>query len=286
MTPEDFRIKLGNGNWEYFDRSGVSLDMIFEAAADWAAAAKGIERPWLCWNVDPDWNVVQQRLVRSAGWTPLVGFDPRVGPPPVEDGAVLIDFNARLKLPVMWMHFPMEFVHLFAPRLAFWHSDLLVRPAKMRSLADRFAALPDGTTAAVKPRQGWRGLLHPKRLRYWELIGCTTAGASRDAFAKGAGWWVSFADHPSNSPEERLRRSSYYWDAGTGIRYWHKHCGGKVDLIPESFVEEGHFTRIGRKDYKLASPDNHLRDLAKELPLNFELAECCRKLGLEQFLAR
>jgi hypothetical protein len=98
--------------------------------------------------------VLQQRLVKEAGWTPVVGFDPRAGAPPVEPGAILIDFNRHFQFPVMFFMFPLEFVFLFAPRLAFWHADLLCRTSRVRELAATFDALKDGEMAAVLDRAG------------------------------------------------------------------------------------------------------------------------------------
>jgi hypothetical protein len=91
--------RIDTGNWEAFQ--SYPIEHVFEIAATWRARVKGEKKLWLCWNVSPRWSVVQQRLARLAGWTPLVGFDPRVGPPPVEPGAILIDFNEGLarKLP-------------------------------------------------------------------------------------------------------------------------------------------------------------------------------------------
>src|SRR5947209_5182610 len=109
--------RCGTGNW---GASPPSLGEMFAAAKDWADALRGIERPWLCWNVDPDWCLVQQKLVLEVGWTPIVGSDSG-NPPPLLPGAVYVDFNRRLRLPAMWMHFPLELAFLFCDRLAFWH---------------------------------------------------------------------------------------------------------------------------------------------------------------------
>jgi len=284
LSTEDSLYNAGIGNWEHFGRAGPGLEEVYRATEDWARALDGVAKPWLCWNVDPEWNVAQQRLVRAAGWTPVVGFDPRVGPPPVEPGSILIDFNARFGLPTMWLHFPLEFIHRFADRFAFWHADCLIRTEKMEHLAKLFAELPDGMAAAVDAREGWRVRFRPTRRRYWEVVGCMTRGASADCFAKGCGWWMNFAQHPSNSPAERQARSRYYWDSGAGIRYWHKQLGGRVHVIPEDYIAEGHFTGIGRSDYKRTSPKNHRRNLAGELSLNNDLVACCRKLGLSHIL--
>jgi hypothetical protein len=276
----DIRHATGAGNWRRFRESGVSLDDVHAAAADWAAAVKGVTDPWLCWGVDPDWCRVQQRQVLQVGWTPVVGFDPRVPAPPVEPGAILIDFNARLRLPTMWPHFPIEFAHLWCTRLAFWHADLLLRPEKMQAISDTFFGLPNGWMAAVKPREGIRHWLAGKR-RYWELIGCTTRRASQEAFDRGCGWWMAWPYHPSNSDTVRDWRKRYYWDSGAGIRYWHKHCGGHVHLIPESYVAEGHYTGIGKPSYRRASPQNFQRNLSKELSLNYSLTDACQMLGID-----
>jgi hypothetical protein len=281
MSIEDCRYSVGTGNWEFFERSGITLDDIYESAADWALALKAVKNPWLCWNVDDNWCLVQQRLVNAVGWTPVVGFDPRVHAAPLEPGSILIDFNKKLQLPTMWMHFVLEFIHLFCDRLAFWHTDCLLGQEKMQTLADLFAWLPDGWTAAVQPNESLRARLSRHQRRYWEVVGCTTRDASQNSFDNGCGWWMSFANHPSNSETERSKRSKYYWDHGVGVRFWHKHCGGQVHLIPESYIVEGHFTGTGRKDYRRALPNNFRRDLSRELSSNYDLVDCCRKLGIE-----
>jgi len=107
--------------------------------------------------------------VKHVGWTPVLGFDPRIGPRPVEPGFVLIDFNANFGLPLMLPHFPLEFMFLWADRLAFWHSDLLCRLPVMEGLARRFEALEDGQTTAVLERGGRRNYFNFKRHRFWEL---------------------------------------------------------------------------------------------------------------------
>ena len=78
-------------------------------------------------------------MARLVNWTPVVGYDPRSGvPAKLVPGAVLIDFNADLKLPILYMHFPIDFIFAFAPRLAFWHSDLLCTRDNMQYLVERF----------------------------------------------------------------------------------------------------------------------------------------------------
>jgi hypothetical protein len=118
--------RLGNANWRAFQALDFGLERILSAAAVWKDHLEGIEYPWLVWSIDDDWCYLQQQLVRLVGWTPVVGSDPRSGvPAKLVPGAVLINFNADLKLPILYMHFPIYFIFAFAPRLAFRHSDLL-----------------------------------------------------------------------------------------------------------------------------------------------------------------
>lgn len=276
--------RTGQGNWDTFRKAGLDLSKIMEIAKSWAPHFRGVERPWLCWNVDEDWCLVQQRLVASVGWTPVVGFDrPSARPARSIPGAIVIDFNEGIGLPVLYPHFPLEFAFLFTDRLAFWHSDLLLRPQLMRTMASRFAALRDGQTAATRCDPGLRHMFTLKKQRYWELIGCTTRAASRSQFENGCGWWMEFWNHPNGPEIERADRRRYYWDHGTGIYYWHKRKHGDVVVIKDKAIHEGHFTKIGKKDYKSAfarnTPDSQ-RVMKQELKDNFDLIAACQKLGL------
>lgn len=284
IARSDDLMRCGIGNWKAFVQSGCTVDAVLEAAQDWKAALAGIELPWLCWSVDPDWCLVQQQLVQSVGWTPVVGYDPRAGQPSVLPGSVLIDFNRSLALPVMYPHFPLEFAFACCDRLAFWHSDLLLRQEQMAAFAEMFETLADGEMAAVAPMRGLSGFLHPRRARFWELLGCMTRGASQSNFDNGCGWWVNFAWHP-NCPSERERaiRAKYHWECGVGIKYWHTKISRSVRVIPEKDVAEGHFTRINATGYQAASPTNWNRDLRKDLTRNFTLADALTKLSLERY---
>jgi hypothetical protein len=273
---------LGHGNWKEFS---LPLDIVYRAAAEWKQALTGVDRPWLCWNVSARWCVLQQRLVREAGWTPVVGFDPRAGTPPIEPGAILIDFNRHFQFPVMFFMFPLEFAFLFAPRLAFWHADLLCRASRMRQLAEVFHALKDGDMAAVLDTGGRRYRLAFRRHRFWELAGCTTRGASLDQFQKGAGWWRNFAHHP-NCPDdaERALRLKYSDDFGFGAMYWKRRYGGKVVSISSHPIQEGHCTSIAKKDYKRVGPEGDTRNMPAELDLNYDLEQVARRLGIAHLL--
>lgn len=284
FTEERRVFSVGTGDWRFFD---LPMERVHEAAADWKEQLTGVEEPWLCWNVDPDWSLVQQRQVKSVGWTPVVGFDPRVGPPPLVKGAILIDFNKRLKFPTMWMHFPLEFAHLFTKRLAFWHADLILRQGVAEKHARLFRSLRDGEMAAT-PDFGslYRRIFDSRKLRYWEVLGCTTSGASASQFNLGCGWWKGFFSHPAHREDARkvAELSKYYWDCGVGIRYWQKKCNGKVFNLDFVEVNEGHCTGIGRKGYVRKSPNNELRNLSAELAANYELADVCKRLGVAYLL--
>ncbi len=281
MDEEALRFRRGRGDWAGWSDIGEVL----EAAANWEKSFEGIERPWLCWNVNDDWCFLQQRLVVSVGWTPVVGFDPRYGPPEkLVPGAVVVDFNARLRLPMMSMLFPLEFVFLFCEKLAFWHSDLLVPEKDMVRVARTFNSLRQGATAAVRP-MSWRIMLSPKKWRYWELIGCTTRDASRDQFEKGCGWWRNFWYHKNRREDPRNPKwRKYSWDHGVGIMYWKRKYGGKMIGLNERTFSKGHFSRTRKSDYIVVSPNNVFRDLRQDLVRNFDLEVCARELGLESYL--
>ena len=113
--------------------------------------------------------------------------------------------------------------------------------------------------------------------RYFELVGCTTRGASESQFVNGSGWWRNIEYHP-NCPDaaEKARRAPYFYDHGVGIMYWKRHYGGRVHAIPPWSVREEHFAqwaigaqRLGSKSAELAAID---------------IRAAAQKLGLEAFL--
>ncbi len=269
--------RAGTGNWAYFSRP---IEEVMEAAQSWAESVSGIQKPWLCWNVHDDWCLVQQKIVSHLGWTPIVGWDPNLcKSAPIISGAVPIDFNSHLKLKVMWPHVPLEFAFMWTEKLAFWHADLLVRLPKLKKIADLFERLKDGEMAAVLSRGGFRNLLNLRSHRYWELIGCTTKGASKSQFEHGCGWWRHIWKHPNcpNNEKERDRRRKYYYDHGIGIMYWKRHYKGKVYSIPLRPLLEGHFSEVGNPKYRKASCKT------EELNKNFNLNQALEALDLVEF---
>ncbi|MBC7378240.1 MAG: hypothetical protein H7346_12530 [Burkholderiaceae bacterium] len=278
-------MAAGIGNWERFCQSPFTLHDVCAAASYWKRDLQDIERPWLCWNVDDEWCLVQQQMVLEVGWTPLVGFDPRVGMPPLVPGARAIDFNAPFGFSTMYPHFPLEFAFAFAERLAFWHSDLLVPLERMKAYARRFEAISDEEIIATEPALPWRNrIIGPRIRRAWELLGCVSKGGSLSNFEKGCGWWMCFYLHPNcQGHDERRKRMREYWDHGTGVLYWRDHCDGNLSMIPEAELDPGHFTRIRRRDtYKVTGHDDWRRDLSSELSANFSLAKACEAMGLKK----
>src|SRR6516165_1632 len=278
--------KAGTGNWKWF--TPVLQEAVFRAAAQWKDRLAGVEKPWLCWNVSGRWCYLQQRLVQEVGWTPVVGFDPRTGPPPLAEGSILIDFNETLNLPLLWPHVPLEFAFLFSHRLAFWHADLLCRLSVMERLAGQFAGLKDGQLAAVLDRGGLRNRLSFKSHRYWELCGCTTKSAGENQYYNGTGWWRNFQLHPKCVlAQERVKRSTYHYDSGVGILYWQKKYNGSIVPIDINLVKEGHCSEIGNKNYRhLANHFEPTRNLGAEIDLNYSIEEVATRLGIAHLLAQ
>jgi len=280
-TSSDDWYRTGSANWRTFK---LNIQEIKEAAERWADALQGIERPWLCWNVDPEWCLVQQKLVESVGWTPIVGGDPRADAPKLSDSAVLVDFNASFNLPTLHMLFPVEFTFMYCGRLAFWHSDLLVRKNKLQLIAAKFNSLQDGDMVVTEPRRGIKTRLLRQNDRYWELIACTTRAASRSQFENGAGWFSNIPYHPNCPAGDESNRKKVMWDHGGGIKYWtkkYKKPAHKVYTIKESFIEEGHCSRIRNTKYVPQSPTDVRRDLTKDLTYNFDLSIECQRLGID-----
>jgi hypothetical protein len=223
VAPDAYRHHhLGTGDWEAW---GPALGPLEDAIDDWRAQLRGIDKPWLCWSVVDRFCRIQQRLVLEFGWTPVVGHDPLSDAPTILPGSVQFDVNRLLNLPTVWVHFPMEFVYAFAPRMACWHSDLIVSRSNMEHLATVFSQLDDGETAAYRPRGWWM----KRELPCPGLACATTRAASFDQWTRGCGWWKWFAKHPNfNGP---VPVDDVNWDTGRGIWYWQKHFKGRVRRV-------------------------------------------------------
>jgi len=261
----------GTGNWGLFQADDVA--MVETASQEWSSRLEGIEKPWLCWCVNDQWCVLQQKLVLWAGWTPVVGHDTNIESPTLMDGSVYVDFNKDFNYSKMYMHFPMEWVYLFCDRLAFWHSDLLLSFRDMKTCVRIFENLNDGETAAYKTRES---LLRFWKLkgssRFFEVIGCTTRGASLSQFQHGCGWWRNYYRHP-NFRDGDTPLPHEGCDHGFGIMHWHKKYGGKAVHVPVSM--EGH-----------ADANNTRFTISKEEDLenSYSLVGLASALGIAELL--
>ena len=232
------------------------------------------EKPWLCWNVHNDWCRLQQRLLLEVGWTPIVGNDTNVCSPTIEEGSVYLNFNSDLNLPSMWMHFPIEFTFLFSKKLAFWHSDFLCSLNDLEKFAGTFETLSDDSCAAAlarKSRWPWR---EKRQDRYFELIGCTTEGASRSQFENGVGWWRHVERHPNYIPSEN--NPEPYYEHGVGILLWEQRFCGKVIRLDVD-EKSGHCN-------KYVSNKMEKRGKAEELDTYYKINTVAKRLGIDHLL--
>ena len=189
----------------------------------------------------------------------------------------------------MYPHFPIELAFIWIDKLAFWHSDFLIRLDLMKNIARDFQHLKNGSCWVTRPDIGLFRTITGRQKRYWELLGCTTKNASRSQWNHGTGWWMNFYMHP-NCPDnrERKRRKRYYFDHGTGVYFWEKKLRGTVMKIPESLIKEGHFTRIGNPEFKRSTPkgtSDSMRSMEWDLNQNINLSQAAKFLNLENFLS-
>lgn len=272
---------LGNGMWPTFWSLGGTLDDIYHSAEDWCSQLNGIKTGWLIWNAHPQWCYAQQKIVRDLGWTPIVGGDPRLQKPPLIDESRWIDFNRVLRIPYMGPMFPVEFVFLWIEKLAFFHSDLILRYSDFRDISTKFSAVRNGATCATSTFRIGRFWRRPPRA--WELIGCTTSGASQSQYNVGAGWWGNISEHPNcTSEKEKAARENLYWDHGTGILYWKQKYAGNLSLIPLRRVAYGHFSPASKpKKFFRLSDDREGRRLKDQIDHNTSLEAACKEVGLD-----
>ena len=274
----------GTGNWKHFGSQNASR--VLEAAEQWRKEFAGISKPWLCWCVDEDWCWYQQQLVSRCGWTPIVGTDGRAGTPRLIDEAVFVDFNQDLKLPLMWMHFPVEFTHAFTERLAFWHSDCLPPLPVVKEIANQFETLEPNAVMAVDMTRIGLGTRLKRYLknrptgykRFFELVGCTTAAATENQFNSGAGWWRHIAKHPNFQPN-RIGHIPHF-EHGVGIWYWREFFGGNVQPVAVD-VHPYHYSTNNRRYNRTFNKSGRAEGSKhKEMNSSFDLVRIAADLGL------
>lgn len=272
----------GTGNWRALRRSSDDLE---RAAEIWKQELGGVQKAWLCWNMNDKWCLLQQKLILEAGWTPIVGWDPNSkpdGPGKLVSGSLAIDFNKHLKFPVLFPHVPMELAFLWADKLAFWHADLILTREKMRKAVNVFENMNDGDVSAVFSYGGLRTLFKREEHRYWEVLGCITKSASADMFKHGCGWWRHWAKNHLNAPLDEHQisyRRSFCWDHGGGVLFWSKEHKGRINKISEKFIKEGHFSVTSKRNYQKGDSKS------AEMDINFDLEQIAKRFGIVDLLA-
>jgi hypothetical protein len=268
--------RVGSGNWDAFPIA--RLAEIYDAAEHWARELKGIEKPWLCWCVSNSWSVLQQKLIRYVNWTPIVGHDTNISKPVVIPGAIYVDFNAQLRLPRLYPHFVLEWIFLFADRLAFWHSDFLLSREDMMKAARCFEELQQGELAMpwnysapiMRLLGAFRSISNDNRL--FEVVGCNTREASRQQFEEGTGFWRHPEKHPNN---KRLAKDFSQWEHSVGVSLWARRHPDKLKL-PRVDIRTGHAQSwhggLGEHTSKQELLEKHK-----------DILEYAKRLGIESF---
>lgn len=260
------------GNWDAWPPA--RLPDIYRAAEHWAAQVSSIDKPWLCWCVSDPWCILQQRLVLSVGWTPIVGHDTNIAQPTVLPGSIAVNFNADLQLPRLLMYFVLEWVFLFAPRLTFWHVDMLLSHRDMATAARTFEDLAQGQMALphcrANPLLRWLAPYRPISIdnRLFEVIGCNTREASRQQYEEGLGFWRHPECHPNNTT---LPADFPHWEHTIGVSLWARRHPTQ-HIVPKVDIKTGHaatwkFRGLGRTMSKQELLEEHanIRHYAEKL---------------------
>jgi hypothetical protein len=200
--------------------------------------------------------------------------------------SIFIDFNKKLKLPTMFFHIPLEFQFLFCNKLAFWHSDFLAPVKIMEKVAACFDSIKDGQYMGVRGRLGMvrtltyliRGEPLPKR--WFEVIGCTTCGASKSQYECGCGIW-RIKGHPNTT--ERALKMKLYWDNGVGVWLWEKYFGGEAIELPINYAKYHYSSSLrGYRRVKNKYGQNVIFNKHQELNRAFDLKKIIKGLGLPE----
>jgi hypothetical protein len=270
--------RVGAGNWDAFPIE--RLPEIHRVAERWAERLKGIEKPWLCWCVSNQWCMLQQRLVQSVRWTPVVGHDTNIEKPVVLPGSVYVNFNEDLKLPRLLMYFVLEWIFLFADRLAFWHVDFMLSRRDMTKAAQCFEDLRQGEIAMPWNRSNLilRSLARFRPIsidnRLFEVIGCNTREASRQQYQEGLGFWRHAERHPNNTS---LTTDFPHWEHSVGVSLWARRHAEKHKL-PGVDIKTGHAATWKFGGLGWTTPKQQL------LEEHANIRRYAQKLGIEDLL--
>lgn len=149
-----------------------------------------------------------------------------------------MNFNEDLKLPRLLVYFVLEWIFLFADKLAFWHPDFLLSTKDMIKAANCFEDLQQGELAmpwsSSKPIMRFLARFRPinNSNRLFEVIGCNTRQASLQQYDEGLGFWRHAEKHPNNTT---LPSDYPYWEHSVGVSLWarrhaEKHHLARVDI--------------------------------------------------------
>lgn len=270
----------------YLPQGGI--ERILACAQGWKEKLREVQRPWLCWCADEEWCYTQQQLVEAVGWTPVVGTDGRNQQPRLTRSAIFIDFAGDIGVSRMRPHFPLEFAFAYCSTLAYWHSDVLPPLNVMHRVADQFGRIEPNQQIGVLqvPSLSARikACITGRRAfqRGFEVIGCTTAGASQSQFEDGLGWWRHVEFHPHATAQSIAAKP--YWEFGVGIWFWRQRHRERFEEVCVD-VEPYHYSQINIRNYrriKEASDCGKDRVKGEELKANFDLATIRRGLQLTQ----
>jgi hypothetical protein len=212
--------------------------------------------------------------VQYAGWTPVVGHDTNIESPVVLPGSIYVNFNEGLNLPRLMAFFVLEWIFLFAERLAFWHADFLLSKKDMIKAAKCFEDLRQGEFAmpwgSSRPVMRFLARFRPinNSNRLFEVIGCTTREASLQQYKEGLGFWRN----PQRHPENRSLPPDYpYWEHSVGVSLWARRHPERHRL-PEVDIKTGHANswklpglRETTPKQRLLEEYENIRDYAKKL---------------------
>ena len=136
-------------------------------------------------------------------------------------------------------------------------------------------------------RRFWRG---PRRWsyvsarRWFEVIGCTTAGACESQYASGCGWWRLPQYHPNRSSQ--VVRVHPHSEHGVGCHLWEKYFGGKVrelcvDVAPFHFNDQRRMGNRPVDDAQRGFDTTSVLFKASELRSNYNVDELVAALEFD-----
>jgi len=212
----------------------------------------------------------------------VVGNDTNIESPVVLPGSVYVNFNEGLNLPRLLGPFVLEWIFLFADKLAFWHADFLLSKRDMIKAATCFEDLRQGEIAMpwsnmrpiMRSLARFRPINNSNRL--FEVIGCNTREASRQQYAEGLGFWRGLEKHPNNTS---FAADFPHWEHSVGISLWIRRHPNQHKL-PGVDIRTGHANSWNLAGLRETTPKQQL------LEQHENIRRYAAKLGIEDLLDR